>query len=782
MSRVSGQSQRGNYGAINVRLLVDLVKERTQSSKVTRIELAAPLKAGMSGSRVWLTHIYEKERFRFGVLKIPGEGKRRDVEMDREGYNRMREHWPSEFLPRESHDLFSHPELVAGRPEAPVLLIGFADERSSITPEPLSDLLDHDHVQAGNCLDKLLEVYADRTTQACRRDFARGEACFVRTASGPDIAAEMLHPDLVKKIREFDWTAFGLDVNSRGHIVNLTVRPNPVFALNNRGIWKSDPVICPFIPIHGDLNLDNVIWLRDARSFVLIDFEKSRPGPPQFDPAFLFMWMIKKVRLNQVGAFVGEEEAALSRLAETLAAALGGNEPEIPVKVGHKDHYIVSLAQILLSRLRAMVDTDLVPSEFQIKTLRLALSMAALARSFYELRASLGTGGSQSELHKLFGYFYYDLSACMIDDDELIPRAALRPPRPSTPKAEGAASPVKHVPELTFSSGTSVQPAFYTKLVFTIGLKSAPHDWSIPGWNRIADSENSFGYFSRLSIAANDEFRGATQEVFVWAPDERGRELPVVLALDLNVLRNRRRLTSSKLSIPVLELDRIDLIPLKNGSKAELGLRFVGGECLLPDYLAWVSSRTFSKYRLSRLRGPAEDGPSIGGLVAELESAFNERRLPLADEMKTAASLDEARICQYALMGPHEPDWLNVVNGPDFETGWELARTLSRTRANYPKYSRKDGIGCWKWDHNQAPGTRYGISEKAITVWAHAADDFNRETKPMVVTSANYAQWLLAKDLTTMNVESTEIRRIASFYTEDVRRMFFEQCAKFFAA
>ncbi len=788
--------------AVNSKLLLELLNKEIAGQPLTRLEVSRSLKAGLSGSSVWLIHLSDRERFRFGVLKIPGHNKEDDVERDSQGCGLMRSFWPDALIAH-SFPLVRHPDLISDRPDTPLLVMRFADENSTEKPRPLSEVVRSDTRLAHACVKNLVDSYAERISWAYQQDLEGADAPPIVARSPLDHMKSILHPNLMKKIQEFPWHIVGIPSEQPFHRVNFRITPNPLYIMSNKDAWLVDRLRFPHVPIHGDLNLDNVISL-GSDAFVLIDFEKARVALPQYDLAFLFMWLIKELRLESISAASDKDDEDLSLLAERLGQAFEDNDNESLNALGHKDHTLAWFAEILFLPMRKMVPDNLCPEEFQRKGGSLSLAMAALARSFYEFRYSLSSENRNPRLSEMFGRFYYDFASCILSDyrmikKERISRVRYGSSRSSLPVANvldssrlevdkstelsremggsdsGEADPLA----LTISSGAGPLPSFFTKLVFTIPFSLSEEKLILLSWNRFKKANDHFGYFSRLEIETNHDFRQGTEDILVWPLDEKGIRLPLLYTLDLNILGNRRWLTGMDASLGPLELQQIDLVPLLGGRKAAIGLLFAGGECLWGDYLKWVSSRTFTGLSLTR-RHPRDGEPSLflGGVVKEIESALNEDRRPEAQNMTKSESLGEAKICQYLLVGHDAEQWSDIDDNPAFAEAWELVRTISRLSPEYPKYSRGDGRGQWTWSHPQAPGTRYGIFEKGITAVAHAADRFNRETKPRVFSRANYLQWILADELARKGKERAD--GIISCYTEDVRRLFVEQCLAFF--
>lgn len=464
---------------INVDVLRDLLVGEFELRKGDLVITAShKLKAGLSGAALWLVHLRETDTrvFRFGVVKIPAEDKNEDVEQDHAGFELMQQWWPPENLPKR-HFLFRNDSLVKGRPEAAVSFCSFADEHSREDTSTLTEVLQADNKKAEEVLRKLLECYKRVVKKAyspsteghlsdpssepenCPRPrikvlgdavkdvlgslrrritvFRRpngdvnedDEACpliqeSIRRDKTPhNHLRSMLHADLLAKIEVFSWRNFGIEDGCGGTLVDIVQCPNSLCALRRSELFKDGIIDLPYIPIHGDLNPDNIVVRKDG-GFVFVDFEKVRQGPPQYDLAFLLMWLIKQTSLSMLNTKDNNERNGLANLAFRIARyfdCLRKIQPETGMMI--RDRFILDLVENVFRSMISMVDNnEIVPSEFEKKGAQIALSAAALARAFYEFRDAerLQSKALNDVEHRISGRFYHDLSCCALSNERLV--------------------------------------------------------------------------------------------------------------------------------------------------------------------------------------------------------------------------------------------------------------------------------------------------------------------------------------------------------------------------
>ncbi len=313
--------------------------------------------------------------------------------------------------------------------------------------------------------------------------------------------------------------------------------------------------------------------------------------------------------------------------------------------------------------------------------------------------------------------------------------------------------------------------SFVTRLIYPIRMTPESLEQAPAGWRRMEKIDQGVSYFSKLKILETDGFRRATEGVLFWRECSVG-SLPLVFELNLNLLHNQTIVETGPLAI---RLRRVDLIPLQDGDGATglLSFCFEGGACTLGDYLKWVSLRDFGKIKLQNPNGDEKQSVRIGGFFKEIKAAISSERSPQLEAMSKAVTLEKPRICQF-LLSPEDQRWPTEGHDPVFEAGWRLAASFSRLNDRYPKGG---GANVSHWTHDEGLDTRYGIHPYGITAWAHAAEQFNRETKSRLVCEALYLLWIVARNLAETGADPTPIRVLQD---ETVRLEFFQRCFNFF--
>jgi len=329
-------------------------------------------------------------------------------------------------------------------------------------------------------------------------------------------------------------------------------------------------------------------------------------------------------------------------------------------------------------------------------------------------------------------------------------------PRPAAVDATLPALPT----DARLDSGT-VRPAVHLRLAFEVPGPAELAGALPEGWEPLATGDDPFGHFSKLDVRTNARFRALTRDVFVWRPDATGAPVPLVLQLDRRRLRNRLRFVPGE-DRAALDLQRVELIPLAGG-RALLGVWLAGGPGALRDHLAWISARNLYRSQIVEVTGRSRKSglpfPRFVNMLAETWTAQRPTDLELAP---VRSALPTMKVCQLLLVGAGEPD-----------RDWEHARTLSPP-SGPPRYVRGDAAGQWTWTHPQGHGTRYGVSDHALTAWCDPAVPFNREVKPRVFLTAYYLQWWLANELRGLSPADADA--LAACWQEDLRRDFTERC------
>ncbi len=315
----------------------------------------------------------------------------------------------------------------------------------------------------------------------------------------------------------------------------------------------------------------------------------------------------------------------------------------------------------------------------------------------------------------------------------------------------------------------------WTRLVFEIPFLELDAGGQLPGWQRCESTDDLYGYWSRLHILSNVDFKEATKEILVWDCGGASAKTPALFQLDNNLLRGRVFLHTDKGEF-IGKVVRADLVPLRHCRKGALSLWVAGESTTVREYLAWTGSRVFAPMKLSDRRGKTERFLQLGAVLSELLSALTGGRSPVFEDGKSGSFSMECAVCRY-LLSPESDDWGD--GSERFEAAWPLVATLSRPGPDYPK-GPEPRLSTWKSD--DALLTRYGCHDTGFTVWSSGNDAFNRETKPKVVLEGQYTSWLLARELARMGISAEHAAGVAGAYTQPVRRDFFTECCRFMSA
>lgn len=728
------------------------------------VEAGRRLAGGLSGASVQLLHVQEEGSFGFAVAKVASPDRLQDLTREQRGYELMCSSWPSEVLPRR-HLLLETEGLVRGQGRHPVLVASFADERRTKI-RTLLELFRADAAAGAHALDVLVAAHA---TQA--------------EADGPgskalplQLARQMVDATLLERILGFPWHHFGIDADKPCVLLAGRSRINPVHALRHAERYQTPntPYLrAPMVPIHGDLNPRNVLCPAPDR-FVLIDFEKARQGTPHYDLAFLFMWLLQDLVLDALDPTVPALEAELLEHCGRMAQCFGAGSATVG-PLGGRFASLAPLADHLLLKLRCLTSTGepsrLLPEELQCGTGGLAIAMAALVRAYYELRDLTRADPALAQRPRLAGTVFFSIATLFFEqaaDVQLRPADAgqlfVFPPsqRPARPTEQPApAAPIR------IECATRPGASRWLRLSWLRTLAPDPRSpLAPPGWTRIVNVDQ-WSYFSKLGMRTPAALQAETETLLRWLPAGEAA-LPAIFELDLNLLGGALLLDPAA---QPLRLRRIDLVPLPREDRVALSLLLSGGPCTVSEHLTAAGARTYGSHQLhQRHERSGEPHITIGGLIAELCAALEEARMPSRAAMQAKVSLgDQPFVFQY-LLSPEEQDWAELVSSAGFEAAWRAVATLARASAHTPK---GDAGELQHWTHPEAPRTRFGLHRRAITVWASAATQFNRDTKPHIVHEALYFQWLLARELAQSGATG---EAILYAHRETVRRKFFSAC------
>jgi hypothetical protein len=729
------------------------------------------LSQGKSGAGVCLVEIHAPRGIEYAVVKIAGAGKNDDLQREAAAMDQVSELWPLDVLPQR-WALFREPDpdLVPDRPEAAVLVTSFVQPKDAdvIT---FKELLGRDMGRSTNALTQLTKFYGK---------VLDGQRASARvTGSALEHFLGTLGDNLREKLTVCDWLGWaGIDPGRSQILVGGTAYPNAAYVFNSMDCWDDMWFTAPWIPLHGDLNADNLMILPDDRQ-VFIDFEKFRPGMAYWDLAFLLMWTAQIVLLD-------DREAPLDVLLDVARgyAATDGSRSEDGLAFGSNLEPFAALARQFLYPLGGPLDSTVsegYASDSIRKSAALCVAGAALARAFYQFRAATRARDAQAALrNRRHGLFFYALSCAAFQRSEVL-RLPLCGECQSLSALDAvpATSP-KNEPNLKAALGLPIRstrqdwPAAFTKLVFEIPLPETAR--SFAGWQ--SPRQGLYGYFSKLNIATNSALRQAVFAVLV-RDGAHNPAMPLVFELKGEALRELvGEAKNLEISGMVLTLAGLDLVPLV-GARALLGMRFEVPGCQVEAYLKWISARNFSKCQLTgprRHNGDKGRCVSLGAVRDELATALLENRAPrTVPARRPASDPDMPSVLQYVLW-PDFRDETQPLDGTAAGRAQALIATLSRPKENYPKQAGND---LQSWRHPDSPRSLYCLSPKAFTLFSSPDLEFNRHIKPDVFMQANYILWLLARELARTGDEQAALA-VARGCEESLRAGIFEKCFAYF--
>jgi hypothetical protein len=743
---------------VDLKKLEDLARE---GAGCKQLRFNRPLVAGKSGAQVWLMHYDCHDGYRFTVLKTTEKAE--DLHREQEGYLLLKEEYLDPHLP-EFQRLYT--SAVPEKPELPVILSCFATPRST-KATPLGRVAERAAGDAGRVLKRLREEYGKTLSDMAHR----------RELEPLDLLETMPPPDLLKKLRKPDhWTPFGLDVEASCVLLRGRARPNILRGINWREFWVKDNIGAPHVPIHGDLNEDNVLRVvaegdSDA-NFVLIDFEKAHIGVPHYDLAFLFVRLLFVLALDRLPSSADPVE-----LAEALAKQFWDEESRQAGLHADLRRAGVAINELFLP-LCQLADSGSYPREWQRKTGALALAMACTSLCFYELR-NRGRNTKKGDLvtaqrNGMNASFLYALACCLIDNESLVkrqkpyfefPENLARTPGGGAEAVTGAMSDSVRAAAL----GLRIERA-EVKIVLHVPWEPSWTDGASPDWVRVAEP-GKFSYFSKCG-ADLPAYRAATANCLVWSPTEEGRLLPLVFRLDGNSMA----LQEAELvleGVPNVTITGVDLVPTSGGKSAALGIRFGVDACHVAEYLTFVSTRNPGKLKFRFPRRKDSKSFTLSSLERELLAALKEKRAPTRDGLtvlKKTLRATRVHWIQYLLSEAATP-WAEFETSPPFRAA--MALVISRSLPKDPAYPKNpDAIRTWT--HPDAKGsTQYGWWKDGPGAWADSGDSFNATTKNRVVLEALYLQWLMSLCLGPESLDRA--LALQGELDEDIRKLFFKE-------
>jgi hypothetical protein len=398
---------------LNKHLLRKLLLEK--NINIEKIDIVKRNDNGLSGSLVYIAEIFYKNSHQanFAVIKIETSDSIKyekehlytkitdsDLERESQGYNLFKQNW-SELkkidIPSTTV-LVSDPELVSGRTDVNILFSSFADERNTKNILTLKEGLENDFEQHIGCIRDIWGLY-----QSKYQSLEISNAIF----GTPMDHILAIFDQRKDKFFNFKWGDFGLNMEFPNIVINGNIVPNLLYHLNNDNDTWGDKFNAYYYPIHGDLNLDNII-VKSNKDLVLIDFEKTKEQFFFFDIGFLTMWCLQIFLLNKI-EYNDTKWSILLEYIRIIVSFIKHSEQKI--------HRIKELGPIrkILNKIYPFKETVHQNTE---KEIMLSLIASATIRSYYELR-DYKKDISQNQHHR-DGLFYYALACELIDNSDLL--------------------------------------------------------------------------------------------------------------------------------------------------------------------------------------------------------------------------------------------------------------------------------------------------------------------------------------------------------------------------
>lgn len=307
--------------------------------------------------------------------------------------------------------------------------------------------------------------------------------------------------------------------------------------------------------------------------------------------------------------------------------------------------------------------------------------------------------------------------------------------------------------------------SFYIKLIYKLPInKMCFEDYdkikNLIRFTKIDDTS----YFSKLEIATNNEFREATDGVFIWK-EANGIELPLVYNFDFSFFRssNILELVSPKLETKCrLILKKIDLIPTTK-NYAYLSFTVEGGTTTVEDHLKLVSKHLFGKMYIKKTGNKEFDniGITLSGLKDYIQQSIINKKEANIKILANKSSGERPLIMQYLLLKPKFADIDNQI----LNSAVNLLGTFSSPNIQSPK------IEPHIWQSEQAAETIFSNLENyGTSAICSSTNEFNCDHQSVIFMRANYFQKILAEEI--KDKETREI--VKNCFKEQIRKQMFE--------
>jgi hypothetical protein len=332
---------------------------------------------------------------------------------------------------------------------------------------------------------------------------------------------------------------------------------------------------------------------------------------------------------------------------------------------------------------------------------------------------------------------------------------------------------------LKFSAGKD-HSAVTFKLVYELTL---PENWEVQlmgGLDYVQVGEAD--HMSKIRI--NHLSKKFSQYLYFREYDN-GETVPAIYKFDLSLLKSLDTLRKEDKdpSTKWAKLTSVDLIPFKSKDgigSAKLGFSFktIKGHAVpFDEYQKFITQRRFGKVALCNFQENSHSRSiSISQMILEIKKMLSRSKDFSFEELlqNKVESGSQPEVIQY-LLSPEEDGsygdefWKELIARPDFKKAFELISSLSDTNRNEAKTEHQS------FQMDEAVFTQYAIHHRAITAWSHSADQFNRDTKPNLMTKPFSFITLLARIAKEAGLDIGECEQIFEDHVQ-TRKTFFREC------
>ena len=343
---------------------------------------------------------------------------------------------------------------------------------------------------------------------------------------------------------------------------------------------------------------------------------------------------------------------------------------------------------------------------------------------------------------------------------------------------------IERIQKLKFFGGEK-HAAITFKLSYELDL---PPNWEAEtpaGFRAVQEGEG--GHLSKFRMGhLVDVF---SSNLFL-AKNDKGMNVPLLWELDLTCLKSldTLRTNSDDPATKWGKLIGVDLIPFKGRggvSMVRLGFIFqslTGQVVDIENYRKFISQRRFGKVRLCRFKEKKNSrSVCISQIIDEIcKVLFKGKSFDLDDAMKEKnSSGNQPEIVQFLLFSSEDAKgnqdyWKEFTGRAEFLKASQMISAVSEAN----QYDTKTKAGDFEME--EGVDTKYAIHHRGITGFSYAANQFNRETKPLLMCKAFHFISILAR----IAVEAKLDPRNCEIAFDDVvriRKEFFRKCIKYYS-